>query len=92
MNPEPLCELCDRTVQSTRRHHLTPLQKGGKHTPTVNLCQPCHATIHSLFTNTELAREFNTVPQLKEAERLESYLKWIRNKTLETIPVKGKKR
>ncbi len=87
----PVCELCRREVLRVSRHHLTPLEKGGRNTPTVNLCQPCHTTLHHTFTNNELARIYNTIGKLLEAEPLQKYLHWIKNKNLERIPVKKRK-
>ena len=74
------CELCNREVDSVTRHHLLPKEEGGRYSETVNLCQPCHSTIHRTFTNRELAREFTSVAALQQAERLQKYLSWIRNK------------
>lgn len=86
------CELCGREVSGVSRHHLLPLQKGGKYSATVLLCQPCHSTLHHTFTNTELAQKYNTIEKLKQAEELQHYLKWIANKSLERIPVKSRKK
>ncbi len=74
------CELCNREVDLVTKHHLLPKQEGGKHTETVDLCQPCHSTIHRTFTNRELACQFTTVQALQQAEPLQKYLSWIRNK------------
>jgi hypothetical protein len=81
----PICELCEREVERTSRHHLLPKQKGGKHTRTVDLCQPCHSTIHRTFTNTELARQFTTIEALREAEQMAVYLEWIRRRRVERL-------
>ncbi|RYD70082.1 MAG: HNH endonuclease [Sphingobacteriales bacterium] len=88
----PLCELCCREVIDVSRHHLTPKQKGGKHMPTVNLCQPCHTTLHHTFSNAELARIYNSVEKLLAAAPLQNYLSWIKTKSLERIPVKKRKK
>lgn len=75
-----VCALCHREVDLLTRHHLLPKQEGGRHSETVDLCQPCHSTIHRLFTNRELARQFTTVQALRQAEPLQKYLSWIQNK------------
>jgi hypothetical protein len=86
------CVLCERQVQMVTYHHLVPKQKGGKHTETVPLCQPCHTTIHVTFSNAELATIYNTIPALQAAERLQTYLKWIKTKRIERISHRGKRR
>ena len=67
------------------KHHLLPKQKGGKHTETVDLCQPCHSTIHLTFTNRDLALLYNTIPALRSAEALQKYLNWVRPKRIRRI-------
>ena len=79
------CELCEREVERTSQHHLLPKQKGGKHTQTVALCQPCHKTIHRTFTNTQLARNYTTIEALREATEMLNYLEWIRKRRVERI-------
>jgi len=76
-----VCELCNRQVDSVTRHHLLPKQEGGRYSETVDLCQPCHSTIHRTFTNRELARGFTSVQALQQAEPLQKYLNWIKNKS-----------
>ena len=79
------CELCGREAERTSKHHLLPKQKGGRHTATVDLCQPCHSTIHRTFTNAELARHYTTVEALQQAEKMLIYLEWIRKRKIERI-------
>jgi hypothetical protein len=79
------CQLCEREVNRTSKHHLKPKSRGGKHTPTADLCQPCHKTIHKTFTNKELARNYVTLESLKEAPKLQIYLAWIKNKKIEKL-------
>ncbi|GEO02708.1 hypothetical protein AAE02nite_03720 [Adhaeribacter aerolatus] len=86
------CGLCNRDVSFVTRHHLLPKQEGGKHTETVNLCQPCHSTIHLNFTNQELARGFRSISALQEAEPLQKYLRWIRNKNVDVLKNRRGKR
>ena len=84
------CALCEREEHKVTYHHLIPKQKGGKHTHTVPLCQPCQTTLHVTFSNTELANNYNNIPALQEAERLQKYLNWIKNKGIEKINQKRK--
>jgi hypothetical protein len=86
------CALCERQVKSVSRHHLLPKSKGGKHTETVPLCQPCHSTIHRTFTNKELAENYTTVEALREAENLQKYLNWIKDRPIERISNRRKRK
>lgn len=89
---QPVCCLCERKVSFVSKHHLLPKQKGGKHTETVDLCQPCHSTIHLTFSNQELARSFRTISDLKQAQPLQKYLDWIRHKNIGRISNRRGKR
>lgn len=51
---------------------------GGAFKPTVELCIPCHKQIHALYTNDEIATRLTTIRQLKQDEKLASFIKWIR--------------
>ncbi|MBD1397062.1 HNH endonuclease [Pontibacter sp. JH31] len=82
---ELICELCGREVLYLTRHHLVPREEGGRYGATAELCQPCHSTLHLTFDNRELATRYNSIPALQEAEALQKYLKWVRNKRIERI-------
>ena len=79
------CKLCEREVACTSKHHLLPKQKGGKKTLTVDLCQPCHKTIHQTFSNTVLAQQYTTVESLQNSSDMQGYLEWIRRREIEKI-------
>jgi 5-methylcytosine-specific restriction enzyme A len=79
------CALCEREVLNLSLHHLVPREEGGRFSEKVPLCQPCHTTLHLTFTNRELARHYNTIPALQQAEPLQKYLNWIRTKKIEKI-------
>ena len=79
------CGLCERAVQQTSRHHLVPREEGGRYGEVVDLCQPCHSSVHRFLTNKELARQYSTVAALREAEELQGYLSWIRRNRVEKI-------
>jgi 5-methylcytosine-specific restriction protein A len=79
------CGLCERAVQHTSRHHLVPREEGGRHGETVDLCQPCHSSVHRFLTNRALARQYHTVEALRAAEELQAYLSWIRKNRVEKI-------
>ena len=82
---KPVCSLCERPVQSTSRHHLVPREEGGRYGPTVDLCQPCHSSVHRFLSNRELARQYPTVEELRAANGLQIYLGWIRKQRVERI-------
>jgi hypothetical protein len=78
------CRLCRRRFPDERltdpgamqRHHLVPERR--EESPTVTLCRPCHEQVHATFTNEELRASYDTVEALRDAERLQGYLGWIR--------------
>ena len=82
---KPQCGLCERAVQATSRHHLVPREEGGKHGPVVDLCQPCHSSVHRFLSNRDLARRYASVEALRAAEELQTYLRWIRKQRVERI-------
>ena len=76
----PICPLCDRQIPPGARqslHHLTPRLKGGKGGPTVLLHAICHKEIHATFTETELARSFNTIYALRAHPRIARFVGWV---------------
>ncbi len=85
------CALCERQVSRVSLHHLVPKEEGGRYGEKVPLCQPCHSTLHVLFTNKELKKQFHTIELLQKAEKLQTYLNWIRNKKLEKIATRRRK-
>jgi hypothetical protein len=58
-------------------HHLVPKLRGGKGGPVVLLHQICHNEIHATLTETELAREYNTVEALRTHPRLAKFILWV---------------
>jgi len=79
------CSLCERAVQHTSRHHLVPREEGGRYGAVVELCQPCHSSVHRFLTNRELARLYPTLDALRAAAPLQEYLAWIRKSRVEKI-------
>ena len=61
-------------------HHLTPKLKGGKKGPRVTLHKVCHKKIHSLFTEGELARSYNTLGKLLEHPEIQKFIEWVSKK------------
>lgn len=78
---EQYCPLCGRPLaEPFNKHHLIPISKGGKHTPTLTLHKICHDKIHAVFTEMELKRTYNTVEKLKEREEIIRFIKWVSKK------------
>jgi len=91
MCPEHRCELCQRLVFETTRHHLIPRarhsnrrirKKHGKEKlkKTVDLCDPCHSQVHRLLSEKELEATYNTLERLAGNSEIARYLNWVRNK------------
>ena len=74
-----ICPLCDRPIPPDleSRHHLVPKLRGGKHGAIAVIHTICHSKIHSLFSETELARTYNTIEALRENEEIVKFVKWI---------------
>lgn len=75
---EGKCELCEREGVLLTRHHLIPREEGGQDLDVVSLCEPCHKQIHNFYTNTELAVFLNTIPRLRDDEKIKKYLIFIK--------------
>jgi hypothetical protein len=84
-----VCALCEREVREVTRHHLVPRSEGGREV--VLLCQPCHKTLHSFFTNETLLKELHTIEQLRAEPEIARYLSWVRKQRDSRIKVKTRK-
>lgn len=80
VGPLRRCSLCQRLVsqEMITLHHLKPREKGGTAEHRTPLCRPCHKQLHAIFSNAELAVLYNTIEALRQATKLQSFLKWIR--------------
>lgn len=76
----PICPLCERPIPAPQReaHHLVPKSRGGR--VTEYLHRICHRQIHALLTETELARDYNTVDALMSHPQIASFVAWVRGK------------
>ena len=75
-----VCPLCDRKIPLSQRdaHHLVPKSKGGRDTEYLH--RICHRQIHALFTETELARKFNSVEALLVHPDIALFVGWVKTK------------
>lgn len=75
-----VCPLCERLIPPAQKdaHHLVPKSKGGKHT--AYLHRICHRQIHAWLTETELARQYNTVDDLLTHPGIQAFVKWVKTK------------
>ncbi|RYF97373.1 MAG: HNH endonuclease [Chitinophagaceae bacterium] len=75
------CPLCGRPIADPwNKHHLIPVSKGGKHTPTIILHKICHDKIHAVLSEIELKREYHTIEKLSKHPEIEKFIRWVRNK------------
>jgi len=88
-----ICPLCGREVASFSDHHLVPRSRGGQ--STIPVCEDCHMSIHSFFTNKELESTYNSVDSLLSCEKFAKHIAWLSkqnpNSKFKTKKVKSKK-
>lgn len=93
---DPICPICLRPIPPDvpqSLHHLIPKLKGGKGGPTVLVHHICHKEIHARFSETELARHFNTPDAIRADPRMERFLLWIAKRPpefLSRVPKKSR--
>lgn len=80
---DPLCPLCLRPIPADVRqsqHHLIPRLRGGKGGPVVLLHDICHREIHATLSETELARDYNSIAALRQHPRLAKFIAWVQKR------------
>lgn len=80
------CPICDRDMikgPSVDEHHFTPKCKGGKEKSLLH--KTCHRFIHATYTESELARLYDTPEKLLSMEVIQKYVKWLQKKDPEFI-------
>lgn len=72
--------MCGRAIPASQRdaHHLVPKSKGGR--DTLFLHRLCHRQVHALFSETELARTYNTAEALLAHPEVARFVAWVKNK------------
>ena len=80
IDEEPICPLCGRPIPPAQQdaHHLVPRSRGG--TQTQLLHRICHRQLHALFSETELAREYASIPALLAHPEVARFVAWVRSK------------
>lgn len=72
---EATCWLCGRRLGTiVQHHHPIPKSKGGRYTEPVHPI--CHQTIHTHFTNADLARMGEDVAVIRAHPEVAKFLKW----------------
>ena len=75
-----ICPLCKREITTAQRdaHHLVPKSKGGRETQFLH--RICHRQIHALFTENELANQYNSVENLLAHAEVSKFVGWVKTK------------
>ena len=75
-----ICPICEPMIPEAQRdaHHLVPKSRGGTHTELLH--RICHRQIHALFTETELARQYNNVEALLRHPEMMRFVAWVKTK------------
>jgi len=76
------CQICQRETPEhyLEKHHLVPKAKHGASLDSIIVCKNCGDILHQLFTNKELAKEYNTLDKILKNEKIKKWVKWIQNK------------
>lgn len=78
-----ICEICDRDMVagiSADDHHWIPQSKGGKKGPKTTIHRICHDKIHSVWSEKELAKTYNSAAVIKVAPEMQEFLNWVKSK------------
>jgi len=86
------CQLCERWVSRTERHHLIPRARHRKKRNRktfarqevlermILLCRPCHKMLHATLTEKQLEQEYNTLAAIAGHPAMRTFVKWIRKR------------
>ena len=73
------CPICDRDMwkgPTIDKHHLVPKCRDGVYTELMH--KICHRKIHSIWTEKELEKVFNTSEKIRENEEMVKFIKWVK--------------
>ena len=88
------CQLCKRPDLALTRHHLIPRmthKRARRSDPESNIneiamiCRPCHSHIHTLMTEKEMHRTYNTIEKLAAHEGVQKFVKWLQGKRVGAV-------
>jgi len=80
------CSICLRDMidgYSVDRHHLIPILKGKKSGPTIKIHRICHEKIHSIWTENEIAKKYNSPELIRASEEMKEFLEWIQKQKID---------
>jgi 5-methylcytosine-specific restriction endonuclease McrA len=75
------CPLCGRPLPndaSVDEHHLVPRSQGGRLAFRVH--RICHMKIHSVLSEAELARSYDSWERLQAHSEIATFIAWVANK------------
>lgn len=83
---DPVCPLCERPIPASQQddHHLIPRLKKGKETQVLH--RACHRQVHAVFSETELARTYNSPEMLLTHPEIRKFVDWIKTKPNDFLP------
>ena len=77
-----ICVICGRSMAddgtTSDKHHFVPKCRSGKESFRIH--KICHRKIHSLWTEKELEREYNTPERILEHEDMIKFVNWVSKK------------
>lgn len=77
------CAICGRLMiagPSVDKHHFVPKSQGGKEKDVQYIHRVCHKKLHTVFSEKELARTYNTPAVILENPEIKVFVKWVRKK------------
>jgi hypothetical protein len=81
-----LCEMCERELPLTR-HHLIPKETHDRYVKqgfqrsfllhhVIEICRPCHSSVHTFADGMTLAHDYNTLAKLMANEQVLSFVEY----------------
>lgn len=77
-----VCPICDRDMWEgpyIDKHHMVPKEKGGRYTEYLH--KVCHRKIHSVFSNKELEKEYNTPEKIIAHPEIAKFIIFVKKKS-----------